>query len=148
EALGSCNRDLVHGLAAVFLLRILSATSRIVGGLHKLEQPANSVSWTFSSFAQPNNLLSRSVGSLHKLEQPANSIVSTFFSSTRSNHKNHWISDNSAVSGIKARMHAGRTRNRRSHYWPNRPLRPIGGETSEGGPTDECDQRQLGVEDL
>ena len=31
-------------------------------------------------------------------------------------------------------MHARRTRNRRIHYWPNRPLRPIGGETSEGGP--------------
>jgi hypothetical protein len=50
-----------------------SRAATIVGGLHKLEQLANSVSWTFSSFGQSNNLLSRSVGA----------IVSTFFSSTR-----------------------------------------------------------------
>src|SRR5262249_56952227 len=47
------------------------------------------------------------------------------FFSTQSNQKNYWISDSSAVSGFKIRMHARRTRNRRIHYWPNRPLRPI-----------------------
>src|SRR5262245_59972087 len=54
----------------------------------------------------------------------------TFSGRARGRRKNYWISDSSAVSGIKIRMHARRTRNRRIHYWPNRPLRPIGGDNA------------------
>src|SRR5262249_48022379 len=70
------------------------------------------------------------VGGHHKLGQPANPAVSTFFPSPQSNHKSYRISDSSAVSGHKTRMHAGRTRHRRIHYWSHQPLRPIGDETA------------------
>src|SRR5262249_59520847 len=59
-----------------------------------------------------------------------NPAVSTFFSSPQSNHKSYRISDSSAVSGHETRMHAGRTRHRRIHYWSHQPLRPIGDETA------------------
>ena len=71
----------------------------------------------------------RNVGDLHEHEQPANSAVSAFCSSSQSNHKRYWKAHNSALSGIKPRMHARRTRDRWPHYWPDRPLRPIDGQT-------------------
>src|SRR5262249_46542744 len=69
-------------------------------------------------------------GGLHKHEQPTNPTVSTFSSSAESDHKSYRISDKSAVSGHKTRMHARPTRHRRVHYRPDRPLRPVNDETA------------------
>src|SRR5262249_15759548 len=82
-----------------------------------------------SAFAQQAGSSGATTNSASRPTPP----VPPFSPPPQSNHKSYRTSHSSAASGHKTRMHAGRTRRRRIHYWSHQPLRPIGDETAGVG---------------